>query len=268
MKFVSTALLVLVLGCDRRDPASAPTAAASRVHGASFAEEECSLASLSGGYGFVRSGTTTAGPFAAVGLSTYDGAGIWITTQSLSRNGAYTFDATASGTYVVNADCSGNLFSDGQEVARFALADRGKQVFILSVTPGETVRGVEKKVALRGCTNASLDGTYGFYRTGTTPFGPLAAVGIATFDGAGTTTANQTIVRNGTIRPPVPINERYEVNADCTGRLITTATGLDFARVVVVERGKEIFMLSLSPGNAVTGVQRKVDRGHDEDSQD
>ena len=35
------------------------------------------------------------------------------------------------------------------------------------------------------CSNATLNGTYGFYRTGTSSVGPLAAVGLITFDGAG-----------------------------------------------------------------------------------
>ena len=30
----------------------------------------------------------------------------------------------------------------------------------------------------KGCSNATLSGTYGFYRTGTSSVGPLAAVGL------------------------------------------------------------------------------------------
>ncbi len=46
--------------------------------------------------------------------------------------------------------------------------------------------------AQEGCSVATFNGTYGFYRTGTVPAGPLAAVGIATYDGNGNSTARQT----------------------------------------------------------------------------
>jgi hypothetical protein len=275
----SVALLAIAAACDRRDLPSAPAAssaqAASKINGSSShaglsasvageEEEVCTNAGLKGGYGFYRTGTTGGSPFAAVGLATYDGAGNWAATETISRGGVFTRDAMSAGQYEMSADCSGKMFSGGQEVARFALADRGRQLFILSVTPGETISGVEKKVARQGCTTAGVDGVYPFYRTGTTPAGPLAALGLSIFDGAGNNTATQTIVRNGTLIPPVPITAFYEVSADCTGRLITAATGQPFALLVVVEKGKEIFSLSLSAGNTVTAVFRR----QDEDDED
>jgi hypothetical protein len=271
---VSIAVLGLAAACDRAVTPVAQTGATKRssalyslsASGAGEMEHVCTNAGLEGAYGFYRTGTTGAGPFAAVGLATYDGAGNWSATQTISRGGVFTRDVMSSGQYQVSADCSGKLFSDGQEVAHFALADRGQQLFILSVIPGETVRGIENRVAQRGCTIASLEGTYGFFRAGTIPAGPLAAVGIATYDGTGNSTATQTISRNGTIVPGgQPAS--YEVSGDCTGRLIA-ANGQEFARFVVVERGNEIFQISLTAGNAVTGVQRKVARGQDEQHED
>jgi len=270
MKFVSIALLGLVaLACDRRDPPSGLTAssalAASRAMAVGEdAEEGCTLASLRGGYGFVRAGTSTAGPLATVGLTTYDGAGNWSATQSLSRNGAFTFDATASGTYVVNADCTGRVFSSGQEVARLAIVDRGRTVFQLNETAGNEVTEIQKKVKNGGCTVASLEGDYGFFRTGMTTAGPLAAGGLAHYDGAGSSSAIQTNIRNGIINPDVSVAPApYEVSADCTGKLFFG--GREIARFVVVDNGREVYQLSEAAGNTVTGVQRKVNRGHDED---
>jgi len=262
----SVALLGSALACDSRYPPSAP--AASQLNARIAAEDQervCTDAGLKDAYGFYRTGTTGAGSYAAVGLATYDGAGNWTATQTISRGGVFTKDVTSAGQYEVSADCSGKLFSGGQEVARFALSDKGRQLFMLSVIPGETVWGVERSVLRGGCTNGSLDGTYGFYRTGTTSAGPLAAVGIATYDGAGNSTATQTISRNGTISAAPPITAPYEVSADCTGRLINALTGQEFARFVVVDRGNEIFQLSLAAGNAVTGVQRRVKRESSEE---
>jgi hypothetical protein len=265
---VSITLMGLALACERgRTPSGPGTAAqfSALAPGVGAGEQElvCTNSGLEGAYGFYRTGTTGAGPYAALGLATYDGAGNWSATQTISRGGVFTRDETSAGQYEVSADCSGKLFTGGQEVARFALADKGSQVFTLSVTPGETVRGVEKRVAQPRCTVAGLEGTYGFYRSGTVPAGPLAAVGFATYDGAGTVAGPQTISRNGTIISNPVRTDSYEVSADCAGRLID-ATGQEFARLVVVERGTEIFIISLTAGNAVTGVQRKVARGNDE----
>jgi len=49
----------------------------------------------------------------------------------------------------------------------------------------------------RGCTNASLSGSYGFYRSGTTPTGPLVSVGTIFWDGNENFTATQSTSRNG-----------------------------------------------------------------------
>ena len=257
MKFVSIALLVLVLGCDRRDPASALSAQRSVQ---ALNDEGCSNASLRGGYGFVQNGTSTAGPLAAVGLTTYDGSGNWTVVQSLSRNGTFSFDETSAGTYVVNADCTGKLFVNGQETARLSVVDHGRAVFQLNETAGNQVPALHKRAPRSGCTVASLVGDYGFFRMGMTSGGPLSAVGLAHYDGAGSSSAVQTNIRNGVVNPDVSVSPApYEVNADCTGKLFFG--GREIARFVVVDNGREVYQLSEAAGNTVTGVQRKVDRG-------
>lgn len=115
----------------------------------------------------------------------------------------------------------------------------------------------------KGCSNATLNGTYGFYRTGTTSVGPLAAVGLITFDGTGAhSSARQTIRKNGATTRDLfadpPLDGPYEVDPDCAGRLLNfdgTAAG----HFVVVDGGKEIFNISLAPGNSAFGVFRKID---------
>lgn len=256
MKFVSIVLFVLVLGCDRSDPASALSASRS----VQALEEGCSVATLRGGYGFVQNGISTAGPLAAVGLTTYDGSGNWETIQSLSRNGALSFDETSAGTYVVNADCTGKVFSGGEEIARLSVVDHGRAVFQLNLTAGNQVPALHKRVNRGGCTVASLEGDYGSSRGGMTSGGPLYAVGLAHYDGAGSSSAVQTNVRNGVVNRDVSVSPApYEVNADCTGKLFFG--GREIARFVVVDNGRELYQLSEAAGNTLTGVQRKVDRG-------
>jgi hypothetical protein len=113
------------------------------------------------------------------------------------------------------------------------------------------------------CSNATLNGTYGFYRTGTTSVGPLAAVGLITFDGTGGhSPARQTIRRNGvTVRDlfaDPALDGPYEVDPDCAGRFLNF-DGSVAGHFMVVDGGKEIFNISLTPGNSVIGVFRKID---------
>ena len=128
--------------------------------------------------------------------------------------------------------------------------------------PGRSIL-VRKVHAQEGCSVATLNGAYGFYRTGTTPGGPLVAVGIAMFDGTGAVaTARQTIRKNGITTQDLftgpTIAGPYEVDPDCAGRFLQP-DGSVFAHVVVVNHGKEIFGLSLSTGNSVYGVWKKIE---------
>ena len=115
--------------------------------------------------------------------------------------------------------------------------------------------------AQEGCSVAILNGTYGFYRTGTVPAGPLAAVGIATYDGNGNSTARQTTRRNGVTTadlfttPAFP--STYQIDPDCAGREINP-DGSVFAHFVVVEGGKELLILSMTDANTAYGVMKKI----------
>jgi hypothetical protein len=113
------------------------------------------------------------------------------------------------------------------------------------------------------CSNASLKGTFGFYRTGTiragTPqTGALAAVGIITFDGTGTATGHQDISRNGVFELNLAGSISYQVNPECTFQFIDPSDGTVFADGVIVRGGTEIYGLSLVPGNAVLEVGKKL----------
>ena len=118
----------------------------------------------------------------------------------------------------------------------------------------------------RACSNKTLKGSYGNYRTGSTSTGPLAAVGILFFDGNGTVSGSQSISRNGVFTFDVPIPPSpYEVAADCTAKFLTD-TGTEVARVVIVDKGKGFYQLSETAGNAVYGVAKKIhstDDDHD-----
>jgi hypothetical protein len=76
----------------------------------------------------------------------------------------------------------------------------------------------------KGCSDASLRGSFGFTSTGTLltlppPLaGPFAEIGRQTFDGRGSTDGTATLSANGNIAR-VTFQGTYAVNPDCTGSM-------------------------------------------------
>ena len=116
----------------------------------------------------------------------------------------------------------------------------------------------------KGCSSASLMGTFGFTSTGfrtapTTLAGPIAQVGTQTFDGSGGTTATATFNQNGNTFK-VTITGTYTVNSDCTGTFtlqvspIGITTRLSF---VIDDTGTELLVICTDPGVVLTGTARR-----------
>jgi hypothetical protein len=77
------------------------------------AESNCSVATLKGTFGFNANGFLTApspgpGPFAAIGVQSFDGKGNTAATSTVSVNGDV-HRVTINGTYTVNSDCTGSM---------------------------------------------------------------------------------------------------------------------------------------------------------------
>jgi hypothetical protein len=108
-----------------------------------------------------------------------------------------------------------------------------------------------------GCSNATLVGSYGFYRTGFTPDGPLSAVGIIFYDGNGHSKVRQRISRNGHIEHTTASYE-YKVAPDCTTK--TFSDGGEIANGVITNNGKKIFFVGVTEGNTIYGVIEKINQ--------
>ena len=112
-----------------------------------------------------------------------------------------------------------------------------------------------------GCSLESVKGVYGFYRVGNTPNGPLGAVGIATFDGHGASSFAQTIRVNGEETEDLftdgSVDASYSVDPNCTAQFLNP-DGSAFGHAVVVSGGEEIYFISLSDHNTVTGVAKRI----------
>ena len=118
------------------------------VHADDQHERACSNKTLNGSYGNHRTGTTSTGPLAAVGILFFDGNGTVFGSQSISRNGVFTFDVPIPPSpYEVAADCTAKFLTDtGDEVARVVIVDGGNEFYQLSETLGNAVYGVGKKI--------------------------------------------------------------------------------------------------------------------------
>lgn len=109
----------------------------------------------------------------------------------------------------------------------------------------------------RGCSNATLNGSYGYYKTGTIleDGGHLVGIGIATFDGKGGSFGTESDNRNGELDLDQSGSGRYEVYPDCSGRLLRD-DGEEYSRLVIVNDGDGLYLFSET--NAVYVVATKL----------
>jgi hypothetical protein len=116
------------------------------------------------------------------------------------------------------------------------------------------------------CSNASLQGSFGFTSAGTlfalpAPFaGPFGEIGRQTFDGKGNTEGTATLSANGNIVKGVNWQGTYEVNPDCTGSMTIfilpfgSTADLDF---VIDDDGAELRAIVTGAGSVETRDYKK-----------
>jgi hypothetical protein len=118
-------------------------------------DKGCSNATLRGSYAQTGTGVITAppdqaGPFANVGTLIFDGNGGLTGTLVASQNGM-SAQATETGTYTVNSDCTGTYtvqiapFGITSQ-AFFAIDTNGDELEIIVTDPGSVIICVAKKL--------------------------------------------------------------------------------------------------------------------------
>lgn len=107
---------------------------------------ECSVASLTGHYTYWLQGADEAGKaYAEVGQETYDGAGNVKSKVSASGSGAVAED---TGTYTVNADCSGTVAYASGAAYNIFVAPSGDSFVFSSSVSGVVQAGENTRVDL------------------------------------------------------------------------------------------------------------------------
>lgn len=212
----------------------------------------CSTAGLVGSYGMQRNGQTVPGTATtSVGLVVFDGKGNYSVQQTVSVNGTSTTLPPASGSYVINSDCTGSESdASGKVISTLAVVHGGDQVLGMSVVPGSSMTVHFERVT-GACSNATITGDYAFQRNGQAGGGiTLVALGTITFDGKGNQVVAQTIDRGGTITT-VHLVGTYTINGDCSGTQFDPGLGKVISSIIVVHGGDEILGMSTTQGNNV-----------------
>ena len=120
----------------------------------------------------------------------------------------------------------------------------------------------------KGCSSATLRGTFAYTSTGTITSppsiaGPVAEVGTQTFDGKGNTTATAWLAAVGQLS----ITGTYTVNPDCTGTFtlqvtFPPSTGVGVVPVdvfFVIDNGGDGFQaIETDPGLVITRIGRRL----------
>lgn len=118
------------------------------------------------------------------------------------------------------------------------------------------------------CTDENLQGRYGYIVTGSVVgLGPVAAVGIVTFDGEGTLNAQDTANNSGAISRRTGVGS-YTVNPNCTGSATVAGdfAGLTFDFMIVPGTdGGEFSLIVTNSGTVETGAAQRI---HDEECTD
>jgi hypothetical protein len=141
-------------------------------------------------------------------------------------------------------------------------------VLVLSVSLLIVLATPRNAPAKSGCTNASLQGSYGIRATGNAlsgpTAGPIAIVGVITFDGMGQLMATLTQRVNSAGGPTTstfPITGTYTVNADCTVEDIwhnLSTGGSSVHESAIVDHGRGFFIINTTMGPTVlSGEARK-----------
>jgi hypothetical protein len=107
------------------------------------ATPKCSLATLKGSYGYTAAGTIPGvGDFAAVGIFTSDGAGQVSGADTAGVSIGVIEQRTFSGTYTVDADCTGSLTLQfvaptftGLATADIVIVKKSGKILAIQTTP-------------------------------------------------------------------------------------------------------------------------------------
>jgi hypothetical protein len=223
----------------------------------------CSNDSVSGTYGFLHDGTDSNGTpaTAAVSQITFDSStGTFTVETTASHEGVIATDST-TGTYAFGSNCTGTGVPAGANPFSFVVTSTG---FLAAHLFSE---GFAVKQGSSTCTNAGVEGSFGFEATGVflagAPVtGAVAFIGqlklIVNPSGEGGIIGHLASSEDGTFLTfaEEPVTGSYKVDTDCRGRATIQPKGrpeMHFS-FVVVDGGKEMLAIETDADTVVSGT--------------
>jgi hypothetical protein len=254
------------------------------VSGVALADNNCTVKMLRGTYVFTASGyNLVAGvpqPKAIVEVINFNGDGtLSVPAATRSVNGVIARSpAGGTGSYTVDAGCTGTIMFDGGPTFDTFVSPKGGQLWMIQTDSGTVFQGISAsaQTADQPCGNDTLMGAYGLQLSGTrgAPFvipnsGWIAGqmeyvIGtvIQIFDGNGSFTQVDNV--KGTISgivPDRPGKGVYTVNPDCTLTQVVSPPGQApiTTKGVIIDGGKEFRQNTVSPDTfMIMAIGRKM----------
>lgn len=233
----------------------------------------CSNASLSGTYGFLHSGIDAHGaPAVAVTQLTFDSTTGTYTGEDLENIDGVLTTSSLTAKYAVASNCTVTarvrLVSGGQvEVVNVSFVVTSTGFLFLFQKPGATSSGFGVKQGFSICSNAGVEGNFGFETTGTflsgaPATGPVAFIGelklTVNASGEGEISGHIAASEDGTILTfaDEPVTGSYKVGADCRGTATIMPKGqpeMHFS-FVVVDDGNQMLAVETDGDAVVNGT--------------
>jgi len=226
----------------------------------------CSNDSLNGTYGFLHDGTDTSGTpaTAAVSQITFDSTTGTFTIETTASHDGVIAIASTTGTYTVASDCTGTGVPAGASPFSFVVTSTG---FLAAHVFSE---GFAVEQGSATCTNAGVEGNFGFEATGVFLAGAPATGGVAFIGelkfivnpaGEGGIVGHLASSENGTFLTfaEEPVVGSYTIDSNCRGRAAIQLKGqpeMHFS-FVVVNGGKEMLAVETDANTIVSGSLRQ-----------
>ena len=234
----------------------------------SVAWATCSNASLSGPYRFLHDGTNSNGApvSAAVSQIRFDSTtGTFTGETTSSRDGVIT-TFFFNGIYAVASDCTGTGTPAAGNSFSFVVTPTGFLVVEpFNHTTGVTAEGFAVKQGAPTCTNAGVEGSFGFETNGvflTAATESSAFIGelklTVNSSGEGAISGHVAGSEDGTTLTfaDEPVTGSYKVASDCRGTATITPKGrreMHFS-LVVMDSGKEMLAVETDADTVVSGT--------------
>jgi len=225
----------------------------------------CSSESLSGAYGFLHNSTSSDGaPATAVSQLTFDPTTATFTIETTASHDGVVATESTTGTYAIDSNCTGTGAPAGAAPFALVVTSTG---FLAAHLLAE---GFAVKQGSATCTNAGVEGSFGFETTGVIVAGapgtrPVAFIGelelSVNTSGEGVISGNVASSEDGTFLTfaDEPVTGSYSIDSNCRGTatIVAKERSVMHFRLVVVDGGKEMLVVQTDGGTVVSGALQR-----------